>query len=502
MKRVRVVVVLSAAVAAAVAVGAALASFSDSGLPLKVVASVPLPGPSNRFDYTSLDPTTGRLYIAHMNAGQLLVFDIHTRRVLQTIAAPGVHGVIAVPQIHRVYASATDARADVHDRQPLRPCAQPCTGGQLPRRLAYDPVERRVFVSDESGGVEAVFNAAGKRIATVQLGGEAGNVQYDAVSGKVLADVQTRNQVAVIDPRSNRVVRRISVPGCDSPHGLLIDSPRRLAFVACDGNARLLTLDLKTMKFTGSFSVGSGPDVLAFDSGSKRLYVSAESGVVAVAAERGTKLVKLGQAFLAPNAHTVAVDPATHLVYFPLESGQGGRPELRIMAPTGKIAAAPASEKPEQTGGPVAAPAKPGAWRQIGGSVTADPGKALHFYRIVQNPETLGLVVTSPSPNTIHVDWTSYCEFSSDDDETLDDQGTVTGVHSVTAYPSSFPGATLCYVTVSAESAGNREAHCRHLRDLAGIDASGRLGLRPGPGCSRLANAAVIMCRCAARPRA
>ena len=134
-------------------------------------------------------------------------------------------------------------------------------------------------------------------------------------------DVQSRNEVAVIDPRSNRVVRRISVPDCESPHGLLIDSPRRLAFVACDGNARLLTLDLKSMKFTGNVGVGGSPDVLAFDRGSKRLYVSAESGVVAVAAERGRKLVKLGQAFLASNAHTVAVDPATHLVYFPLESG-------------------------------------------------------------------------------------------------------------------------------------------------------------------------------------
>ena len=93
------------------------------------------------------------------------------------------------------------------------------------------------------------------------------------------------------------------------------------------------------MKFTGNFSVGSTPDVLAFDSGSKRLYVSAESGTVAAAVESGRKLVKLGQAFLAPHAHTVAVDPATHLVYFPLESGKGGRPELRIMAPTGKTAA-------------------------------------------------------------------------------------------------------------------------------------------------------------------
>ena len=208
------------------------------------------------------------------------------------------------------------------------------------------------------------------------------------------------------------------------------------------------------MKFTGNFSVGDTPDVLAFDSGSKRLYVSAESGTVAVAAESGRKLVKLGQAFVAPHAHTVAVDPATHLVYFPLESGKGGRPELRIMAPTGKAPAAPSGEKTEQTGGPVPAPPKPGAWRQIGQSVTADPGEPLHFYRIVQNPETLGVVVTSPSPSTIRVDWSSYCEFASDDDKTLEDGSTVSGVHSVNAYPPSFPGATLCYVTVSADAPG------------------------------------------------
>ena len=334
MKRGGVALVLIAAFAAAAVVVSSRASSSDSPLPLKQVARVALPGPANRFDYTSLDPTTGRLYIAHMNAGELLVFDVHKRKVLQTISAPGVHGVIAVPQIHRVYASATDARQMFTIEGRTGKVLHRAPAGSYPDGLVYDPVERKVFVSDESGGIEAVFNAAGHRIATVDLGGEAGNVQYDSVSGNVLADVQSRNQVAVINPRTNRVIRRISVPDCDSPHGLLIDAPRRLAFVACDGNARLLTLDLKTMKFTGNFGVGGSPDVLAFDPGSKRLYISAESGVVAVAAERGRKLVKLGQAFLASNAHTVAVDPATHLVYFPLESGSGGQPELLIMAPT------------------------------------------------------------------------------------------------------------------------------------------------------------------------
>ena len=325
---------LALTAAAAVAVGAATLHAAVDSVPLKLVANVTLPGPSNRFDYTSLDPTTNRLYIAHMNAGQLLVFDTRKRRVLRTIAAPGVHGVIAVPQLHRVYASATDSRQLLTIDDRTGRVLRRAPAGSYPDGLVYDPAERHVFVSDESGGVEAVFSAAGRRIATVQLGGEAGNVQYDPGSRRILADVQTRNQVAVIDPRSNVVVRRVALPGCDHPHGLYVDAPRRLAFVACDGNARLLTLDLTDMKVTGTMQVGSSPDVLAFDTSSKWLYVSAESGVVAVFAEHGRSLRKLGQGLLAPHAHTVAVDSKTHLVYFPLESGSAGRPQLRIMAPT------------------------------------------------------------------------------------------------------------------------------------------------------------------------
>lgn len=307
---------------------------SAAALPLQTVAHVRLPGPSNRFDYTSIDPTTKRLYIAHMNASQLLVFDLRTRRVIRTIAAPGVHGVLAVPQLGRVFASATDAHQVLTLDNRSGKILGRAPAGDYPDGLAYDPVERHVFVSDESGGIEAVLNARGRRIATVRLGGEAGNVQYDAGSRMVLAAVQSRNDIAVINPRTNRVTRRVQLPGCDHDHGLLIDAPRRLAFVACDGNAKLLTLDLRRMKVTGTAGVGQAPDVLAFDSSLRRLYVASESGEVAVFAERARGLRKLGQARLAPSAHTLAVDRRSHLVYFPLERGSSGRPELLIMRPS------------------------------------------------------------------------------------------------------------------------------------------------------------------------
>lgn len=295
---------------------------------------MPLSGLAVRFDYTSIDPTTHTLWISHMDASQLLAFNVVSRKITKTISAPGVHGVIAVPQLGRVYASATNAREVLTINSQTGAVLATAPAGEYPDGLAYDPVQRHVFVSDESGGVETVITTSGHRIATIALGGEAGNVQFDAASDRVLADVQTRNEIAVIDPRSNRIVKRIHVPNCDNDHGLLIDSPHRIAFVACDGNAKLLTLSLRTMSFTGTFNVGQSPDVLAFDAARRRLYVAAESGVVAVFAETANSARPLGMSFLATEAHTVAVDPATHLVYFPLQSGSNGQPQLLIMRPT------------------------------------------------------------------------------------------------------------------------------------------------------------------------
>jgi hypothetical protein len=63
------------------------------------------------------------------------------------------------------------------------------------------------------------------------------------------------------------------------------------------------------------------------------VYVSSESGGVTVLREvdtpNGVALLHEGDLTM-PHAHTVAVDPRSHLVYFPLQE-VNGRPILRIM---------------------------------------------------------------------------------------------------------------------------------------------------------------------------
>lgn len=92
----------------------------------------------------------GRLYISHMNADQMIVFDTAKRQVVANHDGfSRVHGVWLAPEISRVYASVNGEHAvAIVDSKTLRTLAK--VGPiNYPDGLTYAPKEKRVFVSDE-----------------------------------------------------------------------------------------------------------------------------------------------------------------------------------------------------------------------------------------------------------------------------------------------------------------------------------------------------------------
>jgi DNA-binding beta-propeller fold protein YncE len=272
------------------------------------------------------------------------VFDIRTRQVIANLDGfEAVHGVIAVPATGHVYASVTGRQqVAVVDAMSLTVLAR--VGGiQYPNGLAYAPSANRVFVSD-NGGTDAVIDArTNKLVASIPLGGGAGNTVYDPGSRRILVTVHARNELVAIDPDGLHIVSRVPLPGIGNAHGLVLDPERRIAFIAGTANATVGIVDLTTMHVTHVYHVAASPDVLAYDPGWRRLYVSSESGGVSVLTERdsgGVVTLRRDGDLSIPHAHTVSVDPRSHLVYLPLEN-MDGKPLLRIMQ--GEPPAAPHS---------------------------------------------------------------------------------------------------------------------------------------------------------------
>ncbi|HUO57996.1 MAG TPA: YncE family protein [bacterium] len=301
---------------------------------LRLQEDIPLSGGDSRFDYQAFDPKNGTLYLAHMGAGQIIIFNTRQGKVITTLSGvPMVTGLFVIPETHRLYASVTrQHQVIVFDTLSLKKVAK-IPAGNFPDGMAYSPDTRQLFVADELGGEVTVIDVEkNKRVASIKMGGQVGNVRYDPSRKVILANIQTKNELVVIDPQSRAIIQRHPLREGKHPHGLYLDNNSRLAFLGCDGDEKLVILDLNKFDEIGISKVGKDPDVIDFDPGLGYLYVASESGVVSVFRVRDRKVEKYGDYPVGVKAHSVAVDPQTHCVYFPLEkSGKG--PVLRIMKP-------------------------------------------------------------------------------------------------------------------------------------------------------------------------
>src|SRR5260221_14398038 len=147
-----------------------------ANLPLRTLADVPLTGGATRLDYQSLDSGNGRLYIAPLGSDLMTVFDVNKQTIVGDVKdLRRVHGVLAVPELHRVYASATGSNElAVIDDQNLTIVAR-VPAGDYPDGIAYAAKENKVYVSDLHGKSDTVIDSkTNQRLTTISLGGGAG----------------------------------------------------------------------------------------------------------------------------------------------------------------------------------------------------------------------------------------------------------------------------------------------------------------------------------------
>jgi len=313
---------------------------SSPGSPLRVlvpVADVPLPGRAVRFDYQDLDLARKHLFIAHMNDASVVVVstvDGKLVKVLGNISTP--RGVVVADSAQRVFVTSSPAELVIIDSDSLNEVGRVETG-HGPDGVAWDPVHETVGVSDQADGALSLIASAGKgRRRQVALGRETGNVVFDAGRGSFWITVVANSGpdlLCSVDPVAATIVAKIPLPGCAGAHGLRLPPDGKSALVACEGNSKVARVGLEGSHALSLAASGADPDVLAIDAGLGWLYVAAESGDVRIFDLGKPGLVTLSREHPGNGSHTVAVDPATHHVFFPLAAGPHGAPVLRIMRP-------------------------------------------------------------------------------------------------------------------------------------------------------------------------
>lgn len=312
---------------------------ADAGLPLVLVADVDLPGAAVRFDYQDLDVARGHLVIAHMNDASVVVVNTSDGSVVKVLAGiPAARGVAVADDVGRIFVTSSPDKVVIIDNGSLAEIAR-VDAGRRPDGVGWDPVHQIVGVSDQGDGAISLIGGSGSGARKqVPLGTETGNVVFDAsraVFWITVVRAAPPDRLVAVDPVAARVISTIPLPGCSGAHGLRIHPDGKSALIACEGNAKVVRVDLAGDHALDIAPSGADPDVLAIDPGLGWLYVSAESGDLKVFDLRQPGLVTLGSEHPGDASHSVAVDPASHRVFFPLLAGPRGTPVLRIMKPSG-----------------------------------------------------------------------------------------------------------------------------------------------------------------------
>lgn len=215
--------------------------------PLQKIAVIELPGPKGqRFDYLTVDAEDHYLLSAHLGPGILYVIDMRTNRLVQAIPGlPGITGLEYIPGLHKVYTSNWgEEKIGVVDLRTMSVVKRLPTESK-PNGIAYAEPFRKAYVVNTLGKAVSVINVDKDEIVKVlRFDSETGTPGYDSVAKKIYVTLRSTNEVAEIDPSTDRVVGHYPVEGCRYDHGMAIDSEHHRAFLLCGGTHNLTVFAL------------------------------------------------------------------------------------------------------------------------------------------------------------------------------------------------------------------------------------------------------------------
>lgn len=277
------------------------------------------------WDYLIADGAARRLYVTH--SSEIAVLDIDSGAVVGKVSGlKGVHGVAIDPETGRGFASngASDSIA-IFGLKTLRVIDE-VAAGDNPDAIIYDPVSKRVFAFNHTGGDVTVINPADATlVGTTEVGGE---LEYGVSDGRgaVFTNVEDRSELVRIDSATLEIAARWSLAPCEEPTGLAIDKQTRRLFSSC-GNGMLIVSDADSGSVVANVPIGDGCDGVRFDPETQLIFTSNGEGTLSIIHEDSADAYEVLETIpTLSGARTLELDLPTHKV-FTSRGDRSGPPE-------------------------------------------------------------------------------------------------------------------------------------------------------------------------------
>jgi DNA-binding beta-propeller fold protein YncE len=290
-------------------------------------------GGEGGMDYITVDAQSHRLYVPRST--HTLVIDADSGKTIADI--PGQkhnHGVAIAPEAGRGFITDGEGSVIIFDLKTNVVLgaleARPDADG-----IIYDKASGLVLVSCGDDGTLVTIKPdvdpkTGSIDTPIDLGGKPEFLAADG-AGKVYVNLEDKDQVAVVDLKTRKVLAHWPVAPGGSPVGLSIDMAKHRLYVGCRKPQKMIVMSTDDGKVIGDLPIGAGVDATKFDGGQG--FASCRDGHLNVVGETSPGKFEIVQSLTtALGAKTMDVDPGTRKLYLPTfefeeqKPGATGRP--------------------------------------------------------------------------------------------------------------------------------------------------------------------------------
>jgi DNA-binding beta-propeller fold protein YncE len=251
-------------------------------LPLKLMATTPLPGFTGDFDHFGLDLNGKRLFLAAEDHKTVEVFDLDGKRLTSITGFGQPHAILYMPDVNKLIVTDGDGFGMVElvsgeDYKILNTIKlPPGVDGAV-----FNPVNKYYYVESggETGGqthkINTIDTKAFKLVGDITLPGNHSEAMAVSRDGKKMyVNLTGPKEVGVVDLNTRELVARWPITGAETPNSMALDEPNHRLFIATRNPPKFFVFDTDTGKIVTTVPCSAFNDDMWFDVARKRIYLS------------------------------------------------------------------------------------------------------------------------------------------------------------------------------------------------------------------------------------
>jgi hypothetical protein len=252
-------------------------------MPLKLVATTPLPGFTGDFDHFAVDLKGKRLFLTAEDHKTVEVFDLDGKRIKSITGFGQPHAILFMPDVDQFIVTDGDGFGMVElvsgeDYKTLNTIKlPPGVDGAV-----YNPVNKYYYVESGSSEKDAkdhklniIDTKTFKLVGDITLPGthsEAMGITRDGK--KMYVNLSTPKEVGVVDLDTRQLIARWHIPDAETPNSMALDEANHRLFIATRKPPKFFAFDTGTGKVVTTADIAAFNDDMWFDAARKRIYLS------------------------------------------------------------------------------------------------------------------------------------------------------------------------------------------------------------------------------------